>query len=95
MQCWAPKFQAENCCWREFISQLSPSFLSLPLSLPGTSQPAQRLLPGFKPHLKLLHLNNTEQISSTASPPNEYFIRQPGAKAVGGGITLTAWTHGC
>lgn len=84
-------------------SDVSPCLLSLPPHLTLRVPPRRagqlsslpkRLLPGFKSQSKL-HLNNTEQISSTAFPPHEYFIRLLGAKPVGGGIKLTARTHGC
>ena len=82
-------------------SQVSPCFLPprLTLCVPPRrarqlSSLPKRLLPGFKSQSKS-HLNNTEQISSTAFPPHEYFIRLLGAKPVGGGIKLTARTHGC
>lgn len=83
--------------------QVSPCFLSLSPHLTPCVPPRRarqlsslpkRFLPGFKSQSKL-HLNNTEQISSTAFPLHEYFIRLLGAKPVGGGIKLTARTHGC
>lgn len=80
------------------ISQVSPRFPSLRVSPPRRARQLsslpQRLLPGFKSQSKL-QPNNMEQISSTAFPPHEYFIRQLGAKPVGGGIKLTARTHEC